>query len=304
MDKSTIRQCRSEAASVVITRTGPAICLAALIVCIGLAACVSVKPGIIAEDPAGRFYYEIPTGVIEEPTDGSFRKYRLEHPAMEGFITAVDAPSEAEGLAAAFSIIGTSYGELTLDGISSYEEWHLLSYAAREGGRWTAAATQYRGGTLYAFIVSGGEDSSPNSLPLPLMRILVSFRFTGKAGEVFSPESLPELERYIDATIAPSGGALSVAAIRNGKIIYRYASGFLAPGVPAHTDAAFHWGSITKLVTGVAIMGAAEQGLIDLDAPVDRYIPLPASVARITVKDLLSHTSGLPRNRSRRIPPH
>jgi CubicO group peptidase (beta-lactamase class C family) len=57
-------------------------------------------------------------------------------------------------------------------------------------------------------------------------------------------------------------------------------------------------GSLTKSFTAVAIMQLVEQGKVELDAPVQRYLPWfhvadPAASAQITVRHLLTHTSGL-----------
>lgn len=53
--------------------------------------------------------------------------------------------------------------------------------------------------------------------------------------------------------------------------------------------------SITKPMTAVAIMQLYEQGLIDLDAPVQTYLAnFPEGANKITIRHLLSHTSGVP----------
>ncbi len=57
--------------------------------------------------------------------------------------------------------------------------------------------------------------------------------------------------------------------------------------------------SISKPLTATAVMQLVETGQVDLDAPVQRYVPDfrladPAASARITVRHLLTHTSGIP----------
>src|SRR5947207_4315974 len=61
----------------------------------------------------------------------------------------------------------------------------------------------------------------------------------------------------------------------------------------------FILGSVSKSFTALAIMQLVEAGKIELDAPVQRYLPWfrvadPVASARITVRHLLSHTSGIP----------
>ena len=75
--------------------------------------------------------------------------------------------------------------------------------------------------------------------------------------------------------------------------------------LPADADTLFHIGSIGKQFTAIAVMQLVEQGLVELDAPLVRYIPefyIPASPRYggssddITVRMLLNNTSGVPCN--------
>jgi CubicO group peptidase (beta-lactamase class C family) len=66
---------------------------------------------------------------------------------------------------------------------------------------------------------------------------------------------------------------------------------------PVDGDTIFRIGSTTKTFTGTAMMRLVEQGKVDLDAPVRRYLPDfavadPAASAAVTVRQLLNHTSG------------
>lgn len=87
------------------------------------------------------------------------------------------------------------------------------------------------------------------------------------------------------------------AVMRHGQIVrsgaYGYASVEL--GVPATTDTVFQIGSITKQFASRAVLMLAEDGKLRLDDPVNRYIPLaPSSWNQITLRHLLTHTSGIP----------
>jgi CubicO group peptidase (beta-lactamase class C family) len=72
--------------------------------------------------------------------------------------------------------------------------------------------------------------------------------------------------------------------------------------LPVDDDSVFSIGSITKVVTGMAVLKLRDEGKIDLDVPASRYlselseIVLPSADAREpTMRDLLTHFSGLPR---------
>lgn len=82
----------------------------------------------------------------------------------------------------------------------------------------------------------------------------------------------------------------------------RYAEGFgardLESNAPATPDTLFGMGSITKSVTALAVLQLDEAGTLSVDDAVDEYVPHYADVPGepITVRELLSHTSGMPAN--------
>ncbi len=93
----------------------------------------------------------------------------------------------------------------------------------------------------------------------------------------------------------------AVALIRDGKVVWMHGYGLadVAGARPVTTETEFNVGSISKTPTAWAVMHLAEQGKIDLDAPVDRYLKrwhLPPSAFdnnQVTVRRVLSHTSGI-----------
>ncbi|MFI6758367.1 serine hydrolase domain-containing protein [Micromonospora sp. NPDC050417] len=70
----------------------------------------------------------------------------------------------------------------------------------------------------------------------------------------------------------------------------------LRTGAPVPADARFRIGSVTKVFTATVVLQLAAEHRVDLDAPVRRYLPglLTADYHRLTVRQLLNHTSGLP----------
>ncbi|MGW7406843.1 serine hydrolase domain-containing protein [Streptomyces sp. NPDC054833] len=69
----------------------------------------------------------------------------------------------------------------------------------------------------------------------------------------------------------------------------------LASGRAADPDARFRAGSTTKVVTAAAVLKLAAQGRIDLDTPIQHYLPglLTRDFEPISVRQLLNHTSGI-----------
>ena len=100
--------------------------------------------------------------------------------------------------------------------------------------------------------------------------------------------------------------SIVVALIDDQTVIWDRAYGVadLATGRAPTVDTVYKVGSITKLFTGIEIMRMYEEGLIDLDAPITTYLPDFTVRTRwpesdpITVRSILSHRSGLPRNGS------
>lgn len=90
---------------------------------------------------------------------------------------------------------------------------------------------------------------------------------------------------------------MTVAVVRHGRIVLLRSYGIanVEFSVPAGKDTVFAINSITKAFTGVAAMRLVEQKRLDLSAPVGAYLTdLPESWRGVTIRQLLSHMSGLP----------
>lgn len=88
----------------------------------------------------------------------------------------------------------------------------------------------------------------------------------------------------------------SILVAKNGEIIYEQYKGFRNPRVKKDSitpSTSFHLASISKTITGMAILKLAEQGKLNIEDTVSKYLPgFPCS--GVTVKTLLNHRSGLP----------
>ena len=111
---------------------------------------------------------------------------------------------------------------------------------------------------------------------------------------------LDTLRRVLDRAVADSAfpGAFVVVGRRSG-IIAQLGAGHLdlAPSPVPDEHTLWDMASLTKvLALTSAMMQLVEQGKVELDAPVQRYLPqwTGPNKARVTVRDLLTHRSGLP----------
>ncbi|MFT3917519.1 MAG: serine hydrolase domain-containing protein [Anaeromyxobacteraceae bacterium] len=99
-----------------------------------------------------------------------------------------------------------------------------------------------------------------------------------------------------DTLAAEKLPSLSVAVARPGAETIAYAAGFsdLEHRVPATVDTVYRVGSVSKPLTAVTALALAEHGVLDLDAPVQRYCPaFPAGREGVTVRRLLGHLGGV-----------
>lgn len=89
---------------------------------------------------------------------------------------------------------------------------------------------------------------------------------------------------------------ISLVVLRNGKVVKSAGYGFanLEHEVPATPQTIYQSGSMGKQFTAAGILLLAEDGKLELDDPLAKYFPGgPASWHRITIRHLLTHTSGL-----------
>ncbi|WP_207787483.1 serine hydrolase domain-containing protein [Actinomycetospora cinnamomea] len=98
----------------------------------------------------------------------------------------------------------------------------------------------------------------------------------------------------------PTAG-LAVGVVREGSLAWFHGHGVadVASGTPVTEDTVFRVASITKTATAIAVMQLRDRGLVDLDAPAERYlrayrlVPARSGWRPATVRHLLTHTAGV-----------
>ena len=85
---------------------------------------------------------------------------------------------------------------------------------------------------------------------------------------------------------------LSAVILEDREVLWNQGFGYsdVERRVPATPDTLYHIASVTKTFTAILVLQLVEQGKLDLDAPVSRYVP-EIQDDRIRIKHLLSHTS-------------
>lgn len=93
----------------------------------------------------------------------------------------------------------------------------------------------------------------------------------------------------------------SMALVRDGRVVSLETEGMadLERGLPVDDETIYHWASITKTFTAIAVMQLRDRGLISLDDPIVDYVPELrevynpyGSMEEITVRQLMSHSAG------------
>ena len=116
-------------------------------------------------------------------------------------------------------------------------------------------------------------------------------------------KDIAQMEAYLEKLVAAgSPPGLSIAVVKDGHLVYNQAFGMAdtPKGKAATVNTVYHWWSMTKIPTAIAILQLHERGQLQLDDAVVEYLPwfsvqYPApSSQQITLRHLLNHSSGLP----------
>lgn len=134
----------------------------------------------------------------------------------------------------------------------------------------------------------------------PTALVLFSFVRLAAENSVSAPDMTARMQKMMEAREIP--GAVTLVATRTG-VTHLQAVGSADPaGTRALREDSIFWiASMTKPITGTAIMMLQDAGKLSVDDPVSKYIPELANLkttsgqpAKITLKHLMTHTSGMP----------
>lgn len=111
----------------------------------------------------------------------------------------------------------------------------------------------------------------------------------------FAQSKVEEAKQLFTEAIPNNEHALSVLVAREGEILYQQTSGMAnaAENRLADKETIFRIGSVTKQFTAAAIMRLAEQKKLSIEDPIGKYLPDFPKGDQVTIKHLLTHTSGL-----------
>ncbi len=114
---------------------------------------------------------------------------------------------------------------------------------------------------------------------------------------VLSAQHDQDLAAKADAYVKSAGIRGSVLVAKGGKVVLAKGYGFanIELEIPSSPETKFRLGSITKQFTAAAILQLQEKGKLNVTDEISKYIPgAPAAWNGITIRHLLTHTSGIP----------
>jgi len=129
---------------------------------------------------------------------------------------------------------------------------------------------------------------------LKLAPALLAFVATSAAAQQLPPAQVAAIDQLVAKTLAETGvPSAEIAVVRNGKLALNKAYGKANEGLPANPTLPYQIASNSKQFTAMALMLLEDEGKLKLDDHVSKYIPGISGGDRITLRQLLSHTSGL-----------
>jgi D-alanyl-D-alanine carboxypeptidase len=106
---------------------------------------------------------------------------------------------------------------------------------------------------------------------------------------------LSKIDRAAQDVLTETGvPSASIAVVKDGAIVYlrAYGDARLDPKTPAKSEMRYSIGSISKQFTAASVLLLQEEGKLSLDDTVGKYIPNLTHANEVTIRELLSHTSG------------
>jgi len=142
-------------------------------------------------------------------------------------------------------------------------------------------------------------DRLRKSLGFTVLFSLIAPAATAQSVDKIAADLRSSINRIAAQVLAQTGvPSASIAVVQHGKLVYTqaYGSARLAtnssPAVAAKPDMRYSIGSISKQFTAAAILMLQEEGKLSIDDPVGKYIPGLTRGNDVTIRQILSHTSG------------
>jgi CubicO group peptidase (beta-lactamase class C family) len=123
---------------------------------------------------------------------------------------------------------------------------------------------------------------------------LLAFVAAPALAQPLTADEAARIDKLVTETLANTGvPSAEIAIVRDGQIVLDKAYGKANEALPANTRLPYQIASNSKQFTAMALLLLEDEGKLDLDDKVAKYFPDVSGDDRISIRQLLSHTSGL-----------
>ena len=129
---------------------------------------------------------------------------------------------------------------------------------------------------------------------LKLAPALLALAAVSASAQELPPSQVAAIDQLVAKTLADTGvPSAEIAVVRAGTLVFNKAYGKANEGLPANPALPYQIASNSKQFTAMALQLLEDEGKLKLDDHVSKYLPGITGGDRITLRQLLSHTSGL-----------
>jgi CubicO group peptidase (beta-lactamase class C family) len=139
----------------------------------------------------------------------------------------------------------------------------------------------------------GGSEGQQMKRLITLIFTLFTLIVVAAHAEDQQADKVTALFKHLDDGMQPGA---AVMVVKDGNVIYSGGFGYanIEERIKIDQSSTFRLGSVSKQFAAMAIMVLADEGKLDYDDPVIKYIPELKSYPGVTIRNLLTHTSGVP----------
>jgi CubicO group peptidase (beta-lactamase class C family) len=114
------------------------------------------------------------------------------------------------------------------------------------------------------------------------------------AAQPLTPDEISKVDQLVAKTLADTGvPSAEIAVVHNGQLVLNKAYGKANEGLPARPDLPYQIASNSKQFTAMALILLRDDGKLSLEDHVSKFVPRITDGDKISIRELLSHTSGL-----------
>jgi len=129
---------------------------------------------------------------------------------------------------------------------------------------------------------------------LKLIPLAFALAASPAVAQQLPPAQAAEIDRIVTTALAAEDvPSASVAVVKDGRIVFTKAYGKANEGLPSSPALPYQIASNSKQFTAMALLLLEDEGKLSLDDHVAKYLPGISVIARITLRQLLNHTSGI-----------